>query len=266
MRLCKIEKHIALYCGTLAEKIMQKTDIQVISKAAAVLRVCSNTNRGLSLSEIAERVGYPRSTVQRIVNSLRMEDLLSSEDGYGSIKLGHGIFALTSQPHFDVVEIAHPFLKELAQETGETVDLSMLRNDHLVFLDQVAGNHRLRTVSSVGEAFPLYNTANGKAILALLPDSEMKRVFGAASSPQKPNSKSLLQEIATIRATLIAEDNQEHTEGICAIGTAFSIVSGIYALSLPMPTVRFEARKALLKEQLLQTRASILTAIRAAAA
>ncbi len=245
---------------------MQKPDIHVISKAIAVLRVCASTNRGLSLGEIAERVGYPRSTVQRIVNSLRMEDFLFSEDAYGSIRLGRGIFALTSQPYFDVVEIAHPFLKELAQETGETVDLSMLRIDHLVFLDQVAGNHRLRAVSSVGEAFPLHNTANGKAILALLPDSEMKRVSGTTFHRRTPATKALLKEIDTIRATGIAEDKEEHTEGICAIGTAFSAVSGIYALSLPMPAVRFEARKAILKERLLSTRENILTAIKVAAA
>jgi DNA-binding IclR family transcriptional regulator len=245
---------------------MPKADIQVISKAVAVLRVCASTNRGLSLGDIAERVGFPRSTVQRIVNSLRSEDLLSSEDSYGSIRLGRGTFSLTSQPHFDVVETAHPFLKELAQETGETVDLAMLRKDHLVFLDQVAGNHRLRAVSSVGEAFPLHNTANGKAVLALLPEDEARKRFGAAFKQGKHGAKNFLNEISDIRASGIAEDNQEHTEGICAIGTAFYAISGIYALSMPMPTVRFEARKALLKQRLLSTRDNILTAIRVVAA
>ncbi len=245
---------------------MQRADIQVITKAVAVLRVCASTNRGLSLGEIAERVGYPRSTVQRIVNSLRTEHLLSAEDAYSSIRLGSGIFALTSQPHFDVVEIAHPFLKELAQETGETVDLAMLRHDHLVFLDQVAGNHRLRAVSSVGEAFPLHNTANGKAVLALLPGDEVRKRFGAMFRQGAKGMKHFLHEIGEIRQSGIAEDNQEHTEGICAIGTAFQAVSGIYALSLPMPAVRFEMRKVMLKERLLLARNNILTAIKAAVA
>ena len=141
---------------------MQKPDIHVISKAIAVLRVCASTNRGLSLGEIAERVGYPRSTVQRIVNSLRMEDFLFSEDAYGSIRLGRGIFALTSQPYFDVVEIAHPFLKELAQETGETVDLSMLRIDHLVFLDQVAGNTDCEPCHQSVKRFPCITRRTAK--------------------------------------------------------------------------------------------------------
>jgi DNA-binding IclR family transcriptional regulator len=243
---------------------MQKSEIQVISKAAAVLRVCAETNRGLSLGDIATRVGFPRSTVQRIVNSLRSEDLLSSEDSYRSIRLGSGLFALTSQPHLDVVEIAHPFLKDLAQETGETVDLAMLCNDHLVFVDQVAGNHRLRAVSSVGEVFPLHNTANGKAVLALLSESEIRKKLGATLDRVKLGAKKFLAEIDTIRGSGVAEDRQEHTEGISATGTAFRVMSGIYALSLPMPTVRYEARRTQLKERLLLARENIFQAIKAA--
>jgi DNA-binding IclR family transcriptional regulator len=256
-------KSIALHSGTLGG-IMQKSEILVINKAAAVLRLCAEMNRGLSLGDISERLGFPRSTVQRIVNSLRSEDLLSTEDSYRSIRLGNGLFALTSQPHLDVVEIAHPFLKDLAQETGETVDLAMLRNDHLVFVDQVTGNHRLRAISSVGEAFPLHNTANGKAVLALMPESEIRKKLSATLDRVKRGPKKFLEEIDAIRIAGVAEDRQEHTEGICAIGTAFRVMSGIYALSMPMPTVRFEIRRTQLKERLLAARENILTAIKEA--
>ncbi len=243
---------------------MQKSDIQVIRKAVIVLRACAETNRGLSLGDIAERVAMPRSTVQRIVNSLRAEDLLSSEDSYRSIRLGSGLFALTSRPHLDVVEIAHPFLKSLAQETGETVDLAMLRNDHLVFVDQVAGSHRLRAVSSVGETFPLHNSANGKAVLAVLSDNEIKMKLGGTLDRFKPGAQKFLADIDAIRITGVAEDRQEHTEGISAIGTAFRVVSGIYALSIPMPSIRFDAKRAQLEHQVIAARDNILMAIKAA--
>ncbi len=141
----------------------------------------------------------------------------------------------------------------------------MLRKDHLVFLDQVAGNHRLCAVSSVGEAFPLNNTANGKAALALLSEDDTRRRLAASFKQGKLKTKNFLNEMRDIRDSGIAEDNQEHTEGICAIGTAFYAVSGLYALSLPLPAVRFEARKAVLKQQLLSTRDNILTALRVAA-
>ena len=71
----------------------------------------------------------------------------------------------------DFIALARPFLERLSEELHETVDLSTVKKDHLVFIDQVIGPQRLRTVSAVGETFPLYCTANGKAYLAQLSDA-----------------------------------------------------------------------------------------------
>ena len=65
---------------------------------------------------------------------------------------------------------------------SETVDLSAVKGDHLVFVDQVTGSQRLRAVSAVGETFPLYCTANGKAYLAQLDDSAVEQLIGTATS------------------------------------------------------------------------------------
>jgi hypothetical protein len=48
-----------------------------------------------------------------------------------------------------VVELAHPYLKQLSIKTGETVDLALFRRDHMVFVDQIAGSHRLRAAFKV---------------------------------------------------------------------------------------------------------------------
>lgn len=50
--------------------------VQVIARAAAILRSLKNESDGLSLGQIAERVGLPRSTVQRIVGALHAESLV----------------------------------------------------------------------------------------------------------------------------------------------------------------------------------------------
>ena len=63
----------------------------------------------------------------------------------------------------------------MSEELHETVDLSTVKKDHLVFIDQVVGSQRLRTASAVGETFPLYCTANGKAYLAQLSDPPSRR-------------------------------------------------------------------------------------------
>ena len=140
---------------------MKSQGIQVIARAGAILRVCAEAKNGLSLAAIAKEVNLPRSTVQRIVSALACEGLLFSDGSHRSIRLGGELFQVAAQHHLDVVEIIHPFLKDLSEVTGETVDLAVLRGSRLVFIDQVTGSQRLRAVSSVGEAFSLHNSANG---------------------------------------------------------------------------------------------------------
>jgi DNA-binding IclR family transcriptional regulator len=229
--------------------------IKVISKAAAILRLCKESNDGFSLSEIAERIAVPRSTVQRIVTALVTEGLLQTTGAAWSIKLGPEIHALSAAHRIDIIELAHPFLKKLSEQSGETVDLAKLNGDHMIFVDQVVGSHRLRAISSVGEIFPLHNTANGKAALALLHDNEIALLF------QQSQLREIRSEIVQIREQEIAIDNENHSSGICAIGTAFKVATGeIYAISIPMPTVRFSALGAEFAPHLLATRDAILLA------
>jgi DNA-binding IclR family transcriptional regulator len=220
-----------------------QSGIQVISRAASILRALRDEREGLSLAQIAERVRLPRSTVQRIVHALVTERLLMAASPNGRVRLGTEISALANNSKIDVVEVAHPLLAKLAEQVGETVDLAVLRGDHLLFLDQIAGTHRLRAVSAVGEQFPLHSTANGKASLALMSDAEIRQqLAGVRLANAKGKTRtidSLLQEINEIRTRGIAFDREEHSLGICALGTAFRDQAGtIYAISIPIPTNR----------------------------
>ena len=223
--------------------------IQVSRRAAAILRARADEEAGLSLGQIAVKVGLPRSTVQRIVHALAEEGLLMAASPSGRVRLGMAILALANKSKIDIVEVAHPHLKALSEATGETVDLAVLRDDHLVFLDQVPGSHRLRAVSAVGERFPLHSTANGKASLALLDDGEIRRRLKnrklTTADGGTRTIDSLLGELATVRETGIAFDREEHSQGISAVGTAFRDPAGsIFAISIPAPTARAAAIEA----------------------
>lgn len=241
---------------------MRKLGIQVISRAAAILRVCGASNAGLSLGEIAAELALPRSTVQRIVNALVTEGLLQTNGTHRSIRIGLGLHAIALARRIDVVEIAHPYLKELSHSTGETVDLAELKGDHLVFVDQVSGSQRLRTISSVGEIFPLHNTANGKAALSFMSDEDALSRLRSTIHIEPANLNRLLSEIQVARNNGFAEDNDEHMEGISAIGTAFQSATGnIFAISIPLPSVRFQSKKQQLAEMLLHFRSQIEDAL-----
>lgn len=234
--------------------------IQVIARAAAILRALKTSRSGLSLAQIAERVALPRSTVQRIVNALQDERLvIASSTGVG-FRLGPELHALAEAAHYNVADALRPLLQSLAAQTGETVDLAVLRGGQMIFIDQVAGTQRLRAVSSVGDAFPLTDTANGKACLALMEDGEVKRLAQAelGSKASAAFLKRLMAEISTIRECGHALDLDEHTAGISAVGIAFRDVRGdCHAISIPAPSGRFTANRASLIAALMRAKAQI---------
>jgi len=222
--------------------------IQVIARAARILRILENEKDGLSLGQIAKRVQLPRSTVQRIVNALADEHLLIAATPNARVKLGPAILRMAANTNFDFAKFVRPHLEALAQRTGETVDLSTQRGDKMVFVDQITASQRLSAVSAVGVSFPTYSSANGKAALSLLGNEEIKTLLRHGLFKETPNTitsmSRLIDAIEEVRKTGIAMDDEEHTEGICAVGTAFhDPLGGIFAVSVPVPSIRFERSK-----------------------
>ena len=244
----------------------RKAGIQVIARAAAILRSLENENEGLSLGQIAKRVELPRSTVQRIVSALADEQLLIAATPNARVMLGPAIVRMASNTHFEFATFIRPHLESLAGKTGETVDLSIQRGDKMVFVDQIASSHRLSAVSAVGETFPTFSTANGKAALSLLSNDEIEALLGSGlfqeTSHTITSMRDLIADIEEVRKQSYAIDDEEHTEGICALGTAFHDPLGrIYSVSVPVPTTRFVRTRNSLTAALLEFREVVLSSI-----
>ena len=248
-----------------------KSQVQVIARAATILRALEDENAGLSLGQIAQRVNLARSTVQRIVAALETESLVIAATPNGRVRLGPAILRLAASVRSDFIAAARPFLERLSAELQETVDLAVVKKDHLVFIDQVIAPQRLRTVSAVGETFPLYCTANGKAYLAQLSDAGIEKLIGRVYEPRTPNTltqfDALLEELTQVRATGVAFDREEHTLGICAAGVALRDPLGnSVAISVPVPSQRFADQQAHIAARLLATKRAVESHMNAAAA
>jgi DNA-binding IclR family transcriptional regulator len=248
------------------ERGSDRNSIQVIARAADVLRLLADEPEGLSLTEIARRTSLARSTIQRIVRALSDEEFLEPASYRGGVKLGPGLYRIATRLSVDVVELAKPYLKQLAAETNETVDLSVLRGRRVVFVEHIAGSHRLAALSQVGTEFPLYSTANGKAILSCFPLARQKELLGGAveadTSRTITDRAALLAQIHEAASTGLAYDLEEHTEGVCAIGTALVDGAGKpYAISIPVPRQRFDEKLDALKGPLLACRDLLIAKI-----
>ena len=252
--------------AALESERASRSGIQVIARAAKILRILESEREGLSLGQIAKRAGLPRSTVQRIVQSLALEQFVIAATPNARVMLGPAILRMASNTRFEFASFVRPYLDRLAEETGETVDLSLRRADRMIFIDQIRSRHRLSAVSATGESFSIFCTANGKAALALLGDDEVRALLPDPLPAETPNTitdpNALLAEVDAIRGRLYAEDNEEHTEGISAIGVAFHDSDGrTFAVSMPVPTARFQRSRDALIAALLKTRRDLLQAI-----
>jgi len=150
--------------------------IQVISRAADILRVLGENAGGQSLGQIARKVELPRSTVQRIVSALIHEGFVATDGGNGGIRLGDQIRVLANAPAFDLRGHFRPLLEQIAAATSETVDLAVLEGPHMRFIDQIEGSQRLRTVSTIGGFAVVGPNKEIAAISVPVPSSRFHRI------------------------------------------------------------------------------------------
>lgn len=230
--------------------------IQVIARAAALLRALEHKPDGMSLGELAKAIALPRSTVQRIVDALDNEGLVIAASASSGVRLGPALLSLAAATRFHIAEAARDTLQALAADCGETVDLSIADQDKVVFIDQVAGRHRLSAVSAIGVSFPLHSSANGKAVLGAMGDDEIARLrrrirLQPVTAHTITSWDRLEREIAAVRKYGVAFDHEENSAGISAVSMAIRGPGGeVAAISIPAPTARFQAARAKLEKSL----------------
>ena len=242
-----------------------RSGVQVVHRAAAILRALRDETHGLTLSQIADRVGLARSTVYRLVTALEQERFIVAASTSRGFRLGPGLASLTMAATRDLTALVHPYVAELSQELNETVDLAVLEQNHVLIVDRVvAASRTLLVQSSVGALLPAHTTAPGKALLAALPDEEVDQMLPAKLERLTPatiaSRAKLLQELERVRETGIAFARSEHTPGIDAVAVAVGPVDRpIAAVSVPLPAQRFELSERALVAAIRRTQSAVNT-------
>lgn len=241
--------------------LARREGVQVIARAADMLRQLAVEPHGLTLSQLVARTGLPRSTVHRIVGALSDEGFVSVSPA-GKIRIGPGLMGLAVASRRDLRHEVAPFLQRLCHELRETVDLAVLDGHEVLFIDQYTPRRTLRIVSQIGARFPVHCTANGKALLAQLSPDELAEVLPARLERKTDNTvtdrNKLLKELEQARASGLAYDHEEHTVGICAVGTTVRDAAGsVAAITIVVPTSRFTGQERQLGAELLRVRDEI---------
>jgi DNA-binding IclR family transcriptional regulator len=177
--------------------------VGAVAKAARVLQAFTPLHTSLSLRQLAERTGIPRSTAHALCVTLCDAGLLErvAGDGY---RLGPALVGLGGQviERTGLVDAAEGVLGRLAPGDGLETHLGQLVGGWVVYLDRASGPVRAKMHNRVGLRAPAHLTGCGKAALALLPPAEVAtrvRAVCAAESRRPPDLRALAAELAAAR-------------------------------------------------------------------
>jgi len=242
--------------------------IQVIARAAAIMRTLSEHPQGLSLAAIAQAVGLPRSTVQRIVCALEAEYLVEALGPSGGFRLGAALGQLVHQTQTDIISLVRPYLECLSNRLQESVALSKRAGEKIHVLDRIVAERDLRVVFPIGAFAPMHSTSAGKVLLAGLSDDEVRELLPDPLPLMTRHTRdlpALLAELAEIRKTGFTFDHEECSEGISGGSVSLDTYLGRYAISVVLPAARAARHIEAIREALLACKRDIERAIGRAA-
>ncbi|MEU2282941.1 IclR family transcriptional regulator [Streptomyces sp. NPDC013178] len=181
----------------------------------------------LTLSEVAGELGIVRSSAHRLMAMLTYYDFVRQSPVDRSFRTGPALvdIGLTAARGLDLRALARPILAELTQSTGMTAHLVLPRGRNVLFADGVESSRTIRAALRTGSTLPAHVTGAGKALLALLPDQRLRRLY-AHEPPEALTEKSvssitaLLSEIARVRRIGYAINRGESETGVLAMGVA----------------------------------------------
>jgi DNA-binding IclR family transcriptional regulator len=243
-----------------------RTGMQLISRAAAVLRALEGQPAGISLGQIAKATGLPRPTVQRIVDALCVESMVMVDPLQGGVRLGPLLARLATSIRIDLVGLARPHLEQLAWTARESVAMTVLQDGKVVVIAIVTPpTQAVRLTASIGSTWPLHSSAEGKALLSGLPEPAIRAMLPQPLEARTPNTitdvKVLIAELTGAAPSGILTDHEGTAIGISSVAARLVDASGTrYAISILLPTSRFEANLTTLREELSRCRDAILKA------
>lgn len=224
-----------------------KSSIQVIERMIKLLDVLAQSSDAVSLKVLSQTTQLHPSTAHRILTALVSDRLIERVD-QGSYRLGMRLLELGNmvKSRLSVREHALPFMRELHEQTGEAVNLSVRRDDEIVYVERTSsGRSMMRVVNIIGARAPLHVTAVGKLFLAEDSKEEVKAY--CARSGLKAYTRNtivetgqLLGELELVRRQGYAFDNEEAEIGVRCIGAGVRDDGGglIAGLSVSAPAER----------------------------
>lgn len=198
--------------------------IKSIKKTIDVLN-CFAEKQPLGVTEISEKLGTYKSNVHRILSSLTVLDYLEQDKDTGKYYLGPGVLKLTRavSERFAFRDVAMKYARQLADEVGEIVRLTVPMRNEVYYLDVVCPtSSRYYTGNLRAPTDPMHCTSGGKAMMAYMPEVFLEEYFAgeveAFTEYTITDIDVMRQELLKIRSLGYAVDDMENTIGVSCVG------------------------------------------------
>lgn len=240
--------------------------VRAVERALDILLCFSMDKPTLSLTEIAEQVGMHKSTIHRLLATLESKRFITRDKTTGMYQLGFLFIELSSimLHNLNFRSWSQPYLEQLSKQSGETVDLAILNNGHVVYLQVVESAQRVKIAAAVGEQLPSFCTASGKAFLAFLPEEYARNTLYQELTKYTEytvvSPDELTKDLRETRERGFAISEQEYEKDIHAVAAPIMDASGcpIAAIAIVGPSYRMPHDRMLTLGQMIKDTAEAI--------
>lgn len=225
--------------------------IQSVDRALTLLEhIAENPETRLGLAELADVLEVDRSSVFRLLSTLMRHGLVRQVDSRTSYQLGFQVFRLAGslRSQLKITEVTSPFLRQLAEKSGENAHLAVRSGLLAVFIDRERGGPRISANTNVGDTEELYCTAVGRCLLCQMNREELVELYGdkplvAFTERTITDLDRLAGELATVRERGFAVDHEEYEISVLCIAAPIYNFEGKVEASIGIsgPRERIEA-------------------------
>lgn len=202
--------------------------VPILHRTLNILDLLRLHPQGLTLSEIARALHFPKNTVYRILNTLSEHEYITRDEDTLHYLLSRKMatFSYGSTHDKTLIESSIDVMRQLRDLLGETVVISILDRGEGIVLEQVQGLHSFRFVCDPGTRQPAHASASTKAIMAYLPKHERTTILKNLSL------KRFTRTTITTHARLDEELDKIYRQGY-AIDHA-EAVDGVHCVATPI--------------------------------
>lgn len=227
--------------------------VQAVARSLDLLELLRDSDTPLSLQGISRRLGTAKSSSFRLLRTLERRGYVERVGDDGRYQLGPEWMTYGGRlpAHRALSDIALPHMQRLRERFAETVNLGILRQGEIYYVEMLESPRSFRMAAAMGTRSPVHSTALGKAIAAHLPPEQVETIVRrrklTSLTPRTITAiPALHRELASTRRRGYAEDNGETDPEASCIGAPIFDATGqaVAAISISGPTSRIQAIKA----------------------